>query len=144
MTRREVALALALTALGVWLLWAGRQEGGPRTVLATTWLWWWAALQATWRVWLPAGVVLAGLSVALPPRVPRRGPLRRGSRFLGPSPEAVPLIAPASIVAAQEPDQEPIQETPQVSVPASVPAPARTVWDAFAPLHQERDDGAAT
>ena len=134
-----MALALALTVLGCWLLWAGRQEGGPRTVLATAGLWWLAALKATWQVWVPAGVVLGGLYVAIPPRR-RRTPVRP---FAVAAPVA-PLPAPPVAGPEREPTQDPSQEPPQTQTPASTPTPVRPVWEAFTPLHQERDDGAAS
>jgi hypothetical protein len=64
---RQVSLAVALLTAAAWLLWAEHAGGGGRVVLATAALWWAAALQATWRVWLPAVVVLAGLYAAIPP-----------------------------------------------------------------------------
>jgi hypothetical protein len=141
MTRREVALALALTVLGLWLLWAGRQEGGPRTVLATAGLWWLAALKATWPVWAPASVVLVGLAAAIPPRAARRPQLR----LVRTAPAPVTTIAPAPPAPAdREPTQDPTQETSQAVTPGSTHGPARTVWEAFAPLYQEENDGAAS
>ena len=87
-TARGIALAVGLLSPAAWLLWAEHLAGGWRTVLATAGLWWLAALQATWPVWLPAVVVAGALWLAIPPRVPRRrrllglgrGPCRPGVR----------------------------------------------------------------
>jgi hypothetical protein len=146
MTRREMALCLALAVVGCWLLWAGRQEGGPRTVLTTAGLWWWAALQATWRVWVPAIVVVGGLVAAIPPRVPRRPQLRLVRAAAEPAP--VPTIAPAPgapvATVERELTQDPTQDPSQTVTHGSTHGPVRTVWEAFAPLRQEGDDGAAS
>jgi hypothetical protein len=71
-TARGIALAIGVLTPAVWLLWAEHLAGGWRTVLASAGLWWLAALQATWPVWLPAAVALLALGLALPPRAPRR------------------------------------------------------------------------
>jgi len=83
-TTRGIALAVGLAVSAAWLLWAEHLDAGWRPVLASAGLWWLAALQATWRVWLPAGVAAAALWLALPPRTPRR----RGVRTPAP-PEAI-------------------------------------------------------
>jgi hypothetical protein len=141
MTRHTAALTLALLVLALWLLWATRQDGGAHGVLLTDGLWWGAALQATWRVWVPAAAVLAGLYAAVPPRAPRRPSLR----LVRAAAPRVPAIAPApAAIADREPTHDPTQETSQAVTPGSTPAPVRTVWEVFAPLHQEGNDGIAS
>jgi hypothetical protein len=71
-TARGIALAVGVLTPAVWLLWAEHLDAGWPTVLASAGLWWLAALQATWRVWLPAAVTLLALWLALPPRPPPR------------------------------------------------------------------------
>ena len=76
MTTRGIALAVGLAVPAVWLLWAEHLDVGWQPVRASAGLWWLAALQATWRVWLPAGVAAAALWLALPPRPSRRRGVR--------------------------------------------------------------------
>jgi hypothetical protein len=221
-TTRGVALAAGLLTPAAWLLWAERLDAGWQPVLAAAGLWWLAAVQATWRVWLPVAVTLLALGLALPPRAPRWPAVRepaepdgvapaaeravpagrpdqpdRASRWVGErlafartpagaaalaaereaartgdggSPESpsagtvagsdpapVPETeaagenaddAPQPAPETQEPPREPTPAPPRVVAPGSVPAPPRTVWEAFAPLHQEAagddaDDAAA-
>jgi hypothetical protein len=75
-TTRGIALAVGLAVPAAWLLWAERLDAGWQPVLTSAGLWWLAAFQATWRVWLPAGVAAAALWLALPPRTPRRRGVR--------------------------------------------------------------------
>ena len=211
-TTRGIALAVGLLTPAAWLLWAERLDAGWPAVLATAGLWWLAALQATWRVWLPAGVTAGALWLALPPRAPRRRGVQAPAEALPPAgagvaagadPEGRPDLArrsPAELIVrsrtpegaatlaaegeaargagpwalepmaepaaareidsapppegegegegaeegapepepdTQESTQEPTPAPPRAVVPRSVPAPPRTVWEAFAPLHQE-------
>jgi hypothetical protein len=88
-TARGIALAVGVLTPPLWLLWAEHLAGGWRTVLASAGLWWLAALQATWPVWLPAAVTLGALWLALPPRPPHR----RGGH--APAEPPAPTVAPA-------------------------------------------------
>jgi hypothetical protein len=129
---RGFALAVGVLTPAAWLLWAEHLAGGWRTVLATAGLWWLAALQATWPVWLPAGVVAGALWLAIPPQGPRR---RRGPGLpvvpAAPSPGAPPeASAAAAAPAVREPAREPTPEPVRGSGPDPVPAPVRTVWEA--------------
>jgi hypothetical protein len=123
---RGIALAVGVVTPAAWLWWAEHLAGGWRPVLATASLWWLAALQATWPVWLPAAVSVGALWLALPPRVPRR---RRSAVVpAAPSPGAPPAAAAAPAVRA--PGREPAPEPVRVSAPDPVPDPVRTVWEA--------------
>jgi hypothetical protein len=64
-------------------------------VLASAGLWWLAALQATWPVWLPAAVALLALWLAIPPRPPRRW----GGH--APAEPPAPTVAPAAESSAR-------------------------------------------
>jgi hypothetical protein len=82
---RGIALAVGLTTAAAWLGWAEHLAGGWRPVLATAGLWWLAALEATWRVWLPAVVTVVALWLALPPRAPRRRAFREPAAPIPPA-----------------------------------------------------------
>jgi hypothetical protein len=123
---RGLALAVGVLTPAAWLLWAEHLAGGWRPVLASAGLWWLAALQATWPVWLPAAVAVGALWLAIPPRVPRR---RRGP--VVPAVPSPPEASEASEApAVREPAREPGPEPVRGSAPDPVPDPVRTVWEA--------------
>jgi hypothetical protein len=94
-TPRGLALAVGLLTPAAWLLWAEHLAGGWRLVLATAGLWWLAALEATWPVWLPAAVTLLALGLAMPPRLPRRWDAEEPAE-----PRPLPPAGPVDGVAA--------------------------------------------
>jgi hypothetical protein len=104
MTPRGRALAVGVLTPPAWLLWAERLDAGWPTVLASAGLWWLAALQATWRVWLPAAETLGALWLALPPRPPRWTAAREPAAPPLPPPVGTGAVAGADGSTGDPPD----------------------------------------